>query len=72
MVDQNVDLTLSNAYFGYTGIQNTTVNVGKQGLTTPWTMPVDSDGNGKQTGTGILTMSNGSCNFSCYLFNHNT
>ena len=54
--DQNVDLTLSNAYFGYTGIQNTTVNVGKQGLTTPWTVAIDSDSN-EQTGTGILAMS---------------
>ena len=55
--DQNVDVTLSNAYFGYTGIANTTVNVGKQGLTTPWTVAVDSDGN-EQTGTGILALSN--------------
>ena len=55
--DQNVDVTLSNAYFGYTGIANTTVNVGKQGLTTPWTVAVDSDGN-EQTGTGALAMTN--------------
>lgn len=54
--DQNVDVTLSNAYFGYTGIANTTVNVGKQGLTTPWTVAVDSDGN-EQTGTGALALS---------------
>jgi len=54
--DQNVNVTLSNAYFGYTGIKNTTVNVGKQGLTTPWTVAVDSDGN-EQTGTGILALS---------------
>ncbi len=54
--DQNVDATLSNAYFGYTGIKNTTVNVGKQGLTTPWTVALDSDGN-EQTGTGILALS---------------
>lgn len=54
--DQNVDVTLSNAYFGYTGIANTTVNVGKQGLTTPWTVAVDSDNN-EQTGTGILALS---------------
>jgi hypothetical protein len=54
--DQNVDVTLSNVYFGYTGIQNTTVNVGKQGLTTPWTVAIDSDGN-EQTGTGILALS---------------
>jgi hypothetical protein len=55
--DSNVDVSLSNVYFGYTGIANTTINVGKQGLTTPWTVAVDSDGN-EQTGTGILAMSN--------------
>ncbi|MBP9491091.1 MAG: major outer membrane protein [Aliarcobacter sp.] len=54
--DSNVDVELSNAYFGYTGIANTTVNVGKQGLTTPWTVAIDSDGN-EQTGTGILALS---------------
>lgn len=54
--DTNVDVTLSNAYFGYTGIANTTVNVGKQGLTTPWTVAIDSDNN-EQTGTGILALS---------------
>ncbi len=54
--DQNVGVELTHAYFGYTGIQNTTVNVGKQGLTTPWTVAIDSDGN-EQTGTGILALS---------------
>ncbi|AXX90753.1 hypothetical protein CKA55_10890 [Arcobacter suis] len=54
--DANVTTTLSNAYFGYTGIANTTVNVGKQGLTTPWTVAIDSDNN-EQTGTGILALS---------------
>ncbi|WP_152017735.1 major outer membrane protein [Aliarcobacter butzleri] len=54
--DTNVDVTLSNAYFGLTAIPNTTVNVGKQGLTTPWTVAVDSDGN-EQTGTGVLALS---------------
>ena len=54
--DTNPGVTLSNAYFGYTGIMNTTVNVGKQGLTTPWTVAVDSDNN-EQTGTGILALS---------------
>lgn len=54
--DQGVEVLLSNVYFGYTGIMNTTVNVGKQGLTTPWTTAVDSDGN-EQTGTGILALS---------------
>lgn len=54
--DQNVGVELSHAYFGYTGLANTTVNVGKQGLTTPWTTAIDSDGN-EQTGTGILALS---------------
>ncbi|MDY3201220.1 MAG: major outer membrane protein [Arcobacter sp.] len=54
--DQNVDVTLSHAYFGYTGIANTTVNIGKQGLTTPWTVAIDSDNN-EQTGTGALALS---------------
>ena len=54
--DQNVGVELTQAYFGYTGLKNTTVNVGKQGLTTPWTVAVDSDGN-EQTGTGILALS---------------
>ncbi len=53
--DTNPNVTLSNVYFGYTGLQNTTVNVGKQGLATPWTVAVDSDGN-EQTGTGILAL----------------
>ncbi|MFV7790986.1 major outer membrane protein [Aliarcobacter lanthieri] len=53
--DQNVDVTLSNAYFALTAIPNTTVNIGKQGLTTPWTVAVDSDGN-EQTGTGVLAL----------------
>jgi len=54
--DGGVGVELSNVYFGYTGIMNTTVNVGKQGLTTPWTVAIDSDGN-EQTGTGILALS---------------
>jgi hypothetical protein len=54
--DSNVDAELSNIYFSYTGIMNTTVNVGKQGLTTPWTVAIDPDGN-EQTGTGILALS---------------
>ncbi len=55
--DGQADITLSNVYFSYTGIANTTVNVGKQGLTTPWTVAVDADGN-EQTGTGILALTN--------------
>jgi hypothetical protein len=54
--DQNVGVELSNANFAYTGIKNTTVNVGKQGLTTPWTVASDINGN-EQTGSGILALS---------------
>ena len=54
--DQNVDVSLSQVYFGYTGLANTTVNVGKQGLTTPWTVATDINGN-EQTGTGVLALS---------------
>ena len=53
--DQNVGVELTQANFAYTGLANTTVNVGKQGLTTPWTVAIDSDGN-EQTGTGILAL----------------
>ncbi|MFY4808390.1 major outer membrane protein [Aliarcobacter butzleri] len=54
--DANPDVTLSHANFAFTGIQNTTVIAGKQGLATPWTVALDSDGN-EQTGTGILALS---------------
>ncbi|MBP7225570.1 MAG: major outer membrane protein, partial [Aliarcobacter sp.] len=47
--DENPALTLSHANFGYTGIANTTITAGKQGLATPWTVAIDSDGN-EQTG----------------------
>jgi len=53
--DQGVEVQLTNVNFAYTGIQNTTVKVGKQGLTTPWTVAIDSDSN-EQTGTGILAL----------------
>ncbi|MFA7022604.1 major outer membrane protein [Aliarcobacter sp.] len=55
--DQNVEVTLSHAYFALTAIPNTTVNVGKQGLATPWTVANDINGN-EQTGTGVLALSN--------------
>ncbi|MGJ0310208.1 major outer membrane protein [Aliarcobacter cryaerophilus] len=55
--DKQADVSLSNAYFGFTAIPNTVVNVGKQGLTTPYTVATDINGN-EQTGTGILALSN--------------
>ena len=54
--DVNPSTSLSNANFGYTGIKNTTVTVGKQGLATPYTTPVMIDEN-EQTGTGIMALS---------------
>ncbi|WP_323594031.1 major outer membrane protein [Aliarcobacter butzleri] len=54
--DSNPEVTLSHANFAFTGIQNTTVIAGKQGLATPYTVALDSDGN-EQTGTGVLALS---------------
>ena len=54
--DGQADVSLSNAYFGFTAIPNTVVNIGKQGLATPYTVAVDINGN-EQTGTGILALS---------------
>ncbi|WNL28601.1 major outer membrane protein [Arcobacter cryaerophilus gv. pseudocryaerophilus] len=54
--DTEANVTLSNAYFGFTAIPNTVVNIGKQGLTTPYTVAVDINGN-EQNGTGILALS---------------
>jgi hypothetical protein len=51
--DSNVDAFLSEVNFSYTGIQNTIVTVGKQGITTPFTLSRDSIGN-EATGTGIV------------------
>ncbi|MDX4050125.1 major outer membrane protein [Aliarcobacter skirrowii] len=53
--DGNPEVRVSHAYFGLTAIPNTTVNVGKQGLATPWTVATDNDG-GEQTGTGIFSV----------------
>ncbi|PRM94143.1 major outer membrane protein [Aliarcobacter cryaerophilus] len=53
--DGGADVTLTNAYFGFTAIPNTVVNVGKQGLATPYTVAVDINGN-EQNGTGILAL----------------
>lgn len=53
--DSNPTVSLNQVYFSYAGIANTTINVGKQGLTTPWTVAVDADSN-EQNGTGILAL----------------
>ncbi|WNL12862.1 major outer membrane protein [Aliarcobacter cryaerophilus] len=54
--DGSADVSLSQAYFGFTAIPNTVVNIGKQGLTTPYTVATDINGN-EQSGTGILALS---------------
>lgn len=51
--DSNVDTFLSEANFSYSGIQNTIITLGKQGITTPFTLSRDSIGN-ESTGTGIV------------------
>lgn len=53
--DGSANVALAHAYFGLSVIPNTTVNVGKQGLATPWTVATDNDG-GEQTGTGIFSV----------------
>ncbi|WP_026804056.1 major outer membrane protein [Aliarcobacter lanthieri] len=53
--DTSVNVELSQAYFGFTAIPNTVVNIGKQGLATPYTVATDINGN-EQTGTGILSL----------------
>ena len=54
--DQNIDVQLSQANFAYTGLKNTTVTVGKQGLNTPYTTGVMIDEN-EQNGTGAMVLS---------------
>ncbi|WP_072679830.1 porin [Arcobacter sp. LA11] len=53
--DGSVSVVLSEANFAYTGIANTAVVVGKQGLATAYTLSRDAMGD-EQTGTGILAM----------------
>ncbi|MGJ0333410.1 major outer membrane protein [Aliarcobacter cryaerophilus] len=68
--DGQADVSLSNAYFGFTAIPNTVVNIGKQGLATPYTVATDINGN-EQTGTGILALSNvGPVTFGAGYFNN--
>lgn len=55
--DGAADVSLSQAYFGLSVIPNTIINVGKQGLATPYTVAQDINGN-EQTGTGILALTN--------------
>jgi len=52
--DDNVPTEVSQANFTVK-TDYATVIAGKQGLTTPWTVAIDSDGN-EQTGTGLLAL----------------
>lgn len=51
--DANVNVVLSEANFAYTGINNASITVGKQGVATPFTVARDAMGD-ETTGTGIL------------------
>lgn len=55
--DENIDVQLSEVNFTYTGVNNLSVTVGKQGIATPFTVARDSAG-GESTGTGILASYN--------------
>jgi len=52
--DSNVEVRVSQANFTVK-TDVATVIAGKQGLTTPWTVAIDSDGD-EQTGTGLLAL----------------
>ena len=53
--DSNIDTSLSEANFSYTGVQDTVISLGKQGINTPFTLSRDSMGN-EQTGTGFTAI----------------
>jgi hypothetical protein len=51
--DSNVDVFLSEVNFDYTGVQNSVFTIGKQGISTPFTLSRDALGN-EATGTGLV------------------
>ncbi|MBP7741912.1 MAG: major outer membrane protein [Aliarcobacter sp.] len=51
--DENFDAFLSEANFAYSGVQNSVFTLGKQGISTPFTLSRDALGN-ESTGTGIV------------------
>lgn len=51
--DSEAKFALSEVNFSYSGLENATVTVGKQGVATPFTVARDSIG-GESTGTGIV------------------
>ena len=67
--DGNVDVELSEVNFAYTGLANTTVTVGKQGINTAFTVARDSIGT-EAAGSGIVaTYTAGPVNFNAGYFN---
>ena len=55
--DSEASFGLSEVNFAYSGIQNTVVTAGKQGISTPFTIDRDAMGN-EQTGTGLVATTN--------------
>ena len=55
--DSEAAFALSEANFAYSGVQNTVVTAGKQGINTPFTLSRDPMGN-EQTGTGLVANTN--------------
>lgn len=55
--DEEASFALSEANFAYSGINNTVITAGKQGIATPFTIARDSIGN-EQTGTGLVATTN--------------
>ena len=55
--DENLEFGLSEVNFAYSGVQNTIITAGKQGISTPFTIDRDAMGN-EQTGTGLVATTN--------------
>lgn len=55
--DTEAKFALSEANFAYSGINNTVITAGKQGIATPFTIARDAIGN-EQTGTGLVATTN--------------
>ncbi len=53
--DTNLDIVLSEASFIYTGLNNTSITIGKHGIVSPFTKSRDAMGD-EQTGTGLSAM----------------
>jgi hypothetical protein len=53
--DSQMDVSVSEVKFSYTGVKNTIFTLGKQGIISPFTKAIDTMGD-EQTGTGIYAM----------------